>query len=75
MPQPYESPTVGCVKGVFFYFHNALGNWQEWYILERNQRILFQQIQKLAELFSGFKPAEETSALGDEGSLERVYYS
>lgn len=56
-------------KGVFVIPPLALGYSQEWYILERNQRILFQKIQKLAEVLSCAKPVEP-SVLGFENGCK-----
>lgn len=54
-------------EGVYVIPKEALGNFQEWYILERNQQILFRKIQKLAEIFSRAIPVEEPSIPGIEG--------
>jgi len=53
-------------KGVFI-IPKPLGNWQEWYILERNQQILFHKIQKLADVFQVVIDVKEPSNPGSEG--------
>lgn len=53
-------------KGVFI-ISTPLGGFQEWYVLERNQQILFHKIKSLAKAFSLVIPTDEPSTPGIEG--------